>query len=227
MCLVRTVKLWRRSATSLFTFLFSLWLVGLGSLWRYTHTPQERLDWRLWLFRTKMVTHNHTHAHILKHTHTHTNYCAREGFMLTSPHVSLCQTDLHVNRGCATLSGWPTSWRQSDARTDALGWGGYYLILHWLKLLLATSFNRLGLHLIIYFIPLNWRHLLCSLKTCIERKKVHNVSDRIRVYRLTDISLLSFIILSLQLTSQRLSGLKLLLRLQTVLSLRLWSTPPF
>lgn len=37
MCPVRTERLWSRRDTSLLTFLLSLWLFGLGSLWRHTH----------------------------------------------------------------------------------------------------------------------------------------------------------------------------------------------
>lgn len=53
-----------------------------------------------------MATHRLTKIMRQRHTsQVQGNYCAGEGFTLTFAYVSLSQTDLHVNKGCATASG--------------------------------------------------------------------------------------------------------------------------
>lgn len=62
-----------------------------------------------------MATHRLTKIVRQRHTsQVQGNCCAREGFTLTVAHVGLSQTDLHVNKGCVTPSGWTTRtwWRQ-------------------------------------------------------------------------------------------------------------------
>lgn len=62
-----------------------------------------------------MATHRLTKIMRQRHTSQVQGNCwAGEGFRLTFVHLSLSQTDLHVNKGCVTPSGWTTRtwWRQ-------------------------------------------------------------------------------------------------------------------